>query len=1140
MPEKISVSGLLNGEAWEQEVSLIEDLRIGAGFIPRFWAQRHLEELLKDGEEHRAEIVRLSKKYYVATPFTSLIVLEDDAMYEEYEVEKGRKDHWAAYPAPDEIPVVREPMRWYPRGWGRAPEVAETEVLLDPKTIEEILNTLLPEPSEIGMTPWAWGGQEWGVSYFYYESGLWDGSLNTPMWANDFGVNGFDRGGMGGGGFLLSGSQRERFRMGDPMVFSGGSLRGARLPLSSRGVDKALFGRQSLTSGSGGQGRFGTYNRRGLAAHVVDVDGEIRFESKKTRPSVRYLGGFGPYIPPIAPTYRPALRLSLIPALAIGESDRASAVEMKLGREMLGSVTAEAADLILAAETQRKPVRIGETVTAPDGRSKSSVTTPMFLEQESVSDGKEWFHIYRELGFAMRRSVTPTNLNIIQSAVPHWPPGLKELEARWVVTLGEQGDGWFEIVLTDPDDDDARQILRISDVGRLLASKQFDGDKLVVEISFSYEGDTVTMVDQRDNRSSYEAVEVEVSDAMFDTDLGDLVIIDMPLRKSVFYRKQLEQVQEDDVEKRKRLLSHLALAQAFDPTQVTLTAPEQTEWKKLSEGDPELSKFISLWNSGATGFEDSSRFLKHQDLVSQMLTGKNSEEFLENFIRDWPESPFIIDLINYSGIYKRAWIQLLDSPRYQVEAIRQVALNAERLVWLDADYLKGRVLSLLVESAESGEPMVVADPVAGFIGEKAFGELVVAYRTAAEGELDRGARFAVLDLALQAKEADLERDLLDDLLEGARPEELVRLAEIFDHRQRPEMVLKFYKQAIGESDDPGAVLLEQASEAIRAADEKLSIDWAVLALEKLSVADAAVDRYALQNRYVTLVERALQSDDIDAAERLAIGADLDVGISGQHVILEVAKHYSESGDDAESWRWISTLLDRHPKDSKTLGAIARWYELQGDLDQADKWFAAAHAADSATPEWLKNRARVLYAKGEFEQGDEVFRELIDTKWAPALQRMVPSNIDIVLSKTNEHGMSTTEVPGEGWTGVDFDDGDWEHGRTQFTGGASDIERLKEPIYVRRKLRLEHLPRRGLVNLRINDVKCDIYVNGKLLTRARDARGGGKNVQNQQLTLSQEVLDALVVGENVIAFRCEKIGENPQFSIDLWQRIGRPR
>src|SRR5262245_45717506 len=46
---------------------------------------------------------------YVMTPFTSLLVLENEDLYKQYKVDRGRKDHWAMYPALAKIPAVYEP-----------------------------------------------------------------------------------------------------------------------------------------------------------------------------------------------------------------------------------------------------------------------------------------------------------------------------------------------------------------------------------------------------------------------------------------------------------------------------------------------------------------------------------------------------------------------------------------------------------------------------------------------------------------------------------------------------------------------------------------------------------------------------------------------------------------------------------------------------------------------------------------------------------------------------------------------------------------------------------------------------------------------------------------------------------------------
>lgn len=126
LPKSIMVTGKVNGEAYSQSVSIPESLSaasnerpvasagqgavaIRSGHLPRTWARAQIDRLVELGStEHKAQIIELSKAMYVMSPFTSLLVLETEAMYEQFKVDRGRKDHWALYGAPAQIPVVAE------------------------------------------------------------------------------------------------------------------------------------------------------------------------------------------------------------------------------------------------------------------------------------------------------------------------------------------------------------------------------------------------------------------------------------------------------------------------------------------------------------------------------------------------------------------------------------------------------------------------------------------------------------------------------------------------------------------------------------------------------------------------------------------------------------------------------------------------------------------------------------------------------------------------------------------------------------------------------------------------------------------------------------------------------------------------
>lgn len=110
LPESLTISGTLDGQPYRREVR-VEQVAGGADYLPRTWARLEIDRLLTDNAAaNKPKIVELSKAMYVMTPFTSLLVLENEEMYRQYNVDRGRKDHWAMYPCPDKIPVVYEPL----------------------------------------------------------------------------------------------------------------------------------------------------------------------------------------------------------------------------------------------------------------------------------------------------------------------------------------------------------------------------------------------------------------------------------------------------------------------------------------------------------------------------------------------------------------------------------------------------------------------------------------------------------------------------------------------------------------------------------------------------------------------------------------------------------------------------------------------------------------------------------------------------------------------------------------------------------------------------------------------------------------------------------------------------------------------
>ncbi|MHC4179430.1 MAG: VIT domain-containing protein, partial [Planctomycetota bacterium] len=137
LPEAVEVTGRLDGKRHSETIA-VGDVAEGADYLPRIWAKLEIDRLVALGAvENKVRIIELSKAMYVMSPFTSLLVLENEQMYEQYKVDRGRKDHWALYPCPEKIPVVyeSEPSQRI----RNVPEGAQPKK----PTAEEVLRTIL-------------------------------------------------------------------------------------------------------------------------------------------------------------------------------------------------------------------------------------------------------------------------------------------------------------------------------------------------------------------------------------------------------------------------------------------------------------------------------------------------------------------------------------------------------------------------------------------------------------------------------------------------------------------------------------------------------------------------------------------------------------------------------------------------------------------------------------------------------------------------------------------------------------------------------------------------------------------------------------------------------------------------------------
>ena len=90
---ELVLTGRVNGEPYRRAypVSVRPGRRSGNTFLPRLWAQLTIERLLGEGTDQRRRVVELSKRHYLLTRYTSLLVLESQAMRRAFGVAQGRR-----------------------------------------------------------------------------------------------------------------------------------------------------------------------------------------------------------------------------------------------------------------------------------------------------------------------------------------------------------------------------------------------------------------------------------------------------------------------------------------------------------------------------------------------------------------------------------------------------------------------------------------------------------------------------------------------------------------------------------------------------------------------------------------------------------------------------------------------------------------------------------------------------------------------------------------------------------------------------------------------------------------------------------------------------------------------------------------
>ena len=100
------------------------------------------------------------------------------------------------------------------------------------------------------------------------------------------------------------------------------------------------------------------------------------------------------------------------------------------------------------------------------------------------------------------------------------------------------------------------------------------------------------------------------------------------------------------------------------------------------------------------------------------------------------------------------------------------------------------------------------------------------------------------------------------------------------------------------------------------------------------------------------------------------------------------------------WEYLSTLIDRNPRDSQPYIEVGSWFQRNGNLESAIRWLKEAPQWNTANPVPLMTYARALKQAGNLKEAKRQFQKVVDGKWAPGLLQYRAQAINELNSLNN--------------------------------------------------------------------------------------------------------------------------------------------
>jgi tetratricopeptide (TPR) repeat protein len=1002
-PVAVELAGTRDGKPWTQRIALGEAHE--GGYLPRLWAQRHIAARLlakhdpvivppcatdtcptedqvrqQRDEEIRKEVVTLGKQYFLLSRHTSLLVLENDAMYAQYGVRKGAGDTWAPYTMPAKVAVTTS-----------------------------IAN--VADDAELVRTP---------LQIFYTNSyASWE--------ANDSLDDLVGIGGIGGIGTLSGAGFGQGFGRGG----GGSGIRAATVARETRDMDRTR-GDLGLTSGPMVPAR--------VSAHV---SGKFVFEKKKAafdpmpRPSITSTEVLGGEVGEVSlrrqrvhagrgryrtPTLQSPMRLhyaseptfddltALVPAFVPDDSD--------MWRAELTATTAAdkpypidpAAEALL--ERARGALAPGLYTWNGDSIAVDAAhhfgwrrDTETGLGETAAYDGKSFTRRYAELGLSVTR---PTTDDDVALAFAYAPFVILEPShyARYF-TVNSRGAHEVELATARG----TAYVLTFDDKARLVAIHDRDGST-IFDGAVTFEAQPVTDIATWAHGASAAGVVVELPmhlpaywTAQLKTATDDAAWRSMQRQRmaaaaAVQDRPLLLRAYEElrdrgGVERGDLVLASAGLASADDKALAAALAPLADEpaakyiaaWRAYSKS-PKPDRLVPATREGQLGALWSLRYVHALlaaekpklaadealqtpaftlRLIAAMLIGQRYNTEIADVTRVWESVA--------TGPYKNLARQQLAQSLYSHGKYEDAANMVAKLVAdLDVDAAPADVAALQYavsysRRGQAGWQLTYATWRDRVLASKSFDHLV-AFLPAANQHVgdaprvlsralevagnDRDRKLLVARLAIQYNQALLAEQIIDPLLAQSPTYELYQLAASQQlAMSHPEKALELYEKAQDAGRDDEVDIGTVRSE----------LSQIINLCRQLALQGTAANR----DKYVA---RALQW----AAQWRAIDPD-NTTIDRQMADLLFAV-----GNTQGAWRELSSVIERDPWSGQSYATVATAFEQQGKVAEAVDLWQQAIVIDQTNPTHRMRKAQALIALGRNAEGEAILRDITQQRW----------------------------------------------------------------------------------------------------------------------------------------------------------------